>query len=46
MSIKTTYLYEFYADFKTFEKNANNFLTKKFYAKQMCKIGVCPFLNY
>jgi hypothetical protein len=32
---------EFYADFKTVEKNAKNLLTKKLQAKEVCKIGVC-----
>ncbi len=36
----------FYVDFETVEKNANNLLTKKLQAKEVCKIWVCPLLYY
>ncbi len=33
---------ENYADFETVKKNVKILLTKKFKAKQGCKIGFCP----
>ncbi len=37
---------EFYADFKTVEKNAKNLLTKKLQAKEVCKIGAFTLPHY
>jgi hypothetical protein len=34
------------ADFETVEKNAKKLLTKKFKAKKICKIVVCPHPYY
>jgi hypothetical protein len=37
---------EFYADLESVEKNAKNLLTKKLWAKEVCKIGVWPLPYY
>jgi hypothetical protein len=37
---------KYYADFETVEKNAENSLTKKLWAKKGCKIGDFPLLYY